>query len=156
MITTCRNQFEKRAHDAERCGFIDKDSDIAKVGRKIQTAEFFQLLFYGSLAAVYILTTTGHIQARVAGIVTLAALPLEIIAYYETMALYGKTSKVVLTIMAAISLAAMATMAIMGLSGDYSWTMCGGGFLVHTARIISEYNDYNRKKEESVCQYCHR
>lgn len=152
MTMIYENQYALRASEGIRIGMIDNCDPILE-GKWIRSAEFFQIFFYAALATVYILTSAKYISPEIAGYITLAALPFEIVAYYKTMTLYGKTAKHTLTLMAMLALAAMAILSIKGLGGDYAWTTCGGGFLVHTIRNLSEYNDFIDKREKDEVEF---
>lgn len=139
--------FTKRVEIGGASGFpLGKDSTVATIAKEVQLAEFFQLFFFGSQALLYGLALKGYISPMVPGITTLGLLPLQATAYHRSMILYGPRSRTGLTLIALICLSAVALLSIKKIPGDYAFTLCGGGFLVHIVRLVCERRDYLSKQ----------
>lgn len=148
MMPCFAHSFETRVSIGINTTFLDKDSNVAEIAHQVQAAEFFQLFFFGSQALLYALALRGVISPLAPGIVTLGLLPIQALAYHRSMILYGNRSRHFLTMVACVSLTLIAVFSIKKMPGDYALTMCGGGFLVHVVRLMSERSDYSKKKIE--------
>ena len=142
-------QYINRAKEAMKIRSIKIEPTAAAAASKIALAELVQIIFFITLATLFTLSFVGYIPPLIAGIVALSLTPIGAICAYNTFVYFKPIARSFLTIVAVLTVSAVAGLTIYsGTVSDSALTLFGGGVLLNSFRNISEWLDMRNLEDD--------